>query len=70
MENNVNKSELAIFENENFGQIRSIIQNGEPWFVAKDICEILGLGNPSQACANVDEDEKGIINSDTPGGKQ
>ena len=46
-------------------------QDGNPWWVAKDVCEILGFGNPSQALKNhLDEDEKGIIPHDTHGGKQ
>lgn len=46
-------------------------EDGTPWWVAKDVCLLLGFGNPSQALANhLDEDEKGIIPHDTPGGKQ
>lgn len=42
------------------------IIDGEPWFVAKDACKCLGLGNPSQACAGLDEDERNtIINNDS-----
>jgi prophage antirepressor-like protein len=36
-------------------------ENGEPWFVAKDVCAILELGNPSEAVKSLDEDEKGSI---------
>ena len=32
-------NELQIFENESFGKVRTVLQNGEPWFVAKDVCE-------------------------------
>lgn len=35
------------FSKEEFGHIRTMILNGEPWFVAKDICNILEIGNPS-----------------------
>ena len=33
----------------------------EPWFVAKDACKCLDLGNPSQACRNLDDDEKQVV---------
>lgn len=42
-------SALQIFENEEFGSIRSVIINNEPWFVAKDICDILGIQNTTDA---------------------
>lgn len=46
-------------------------EHGEPWWVGRDVCEILGLGNPNQAMAtHLDEDEKGVHVLDTPGGPQ
>jgi prophage antirepressor-like protein len=51
-------------------QVRTEIKDGEPWFVAKDVCEILDIGNPSQAVSRLDDDEKGLITIDTLGGKQ
>nr|BDD46667.1 hypothetical protein 10 [Bacillales bacterium] len=50
--------------------VRTVIKDGEPWFVAKDVCSILEIGNPSQALSRLDEDEKGLILNDTPSGKQ
>ena len=51
--------ELKIFENENFGEIRTIIDdNKEPWFVAIDICNVLELKNPTVAVGRLDEDER------------
>lgn len=47
-----------------------LYENGEPWFVAKDICDILGIRNSRQALAKLDEDEKGVFFIDTLGGKQ
>lgn len=44
--------------------------NGEPWFVAKDVCECLDIGNSRDAVAALDEDEKGVDSIDTPGGAQ
>lgn len=43
------KSELQLFQKEEFGTIRTVILNGEPWFVAKDVCDVLAIQNPSDA---------------------
>lgn len=59
-----------VFDNPEFGQLRVIqYESGEPWFVAKDVCDALGLGNVGQALARLDEDEKSSItlNDGTPG---
>jgi anti-repressor protein len=45
-------------------------EDGEPWFINVDVCEILDLKNPNQAVADVDADEKGVHVMDTLGGKQ
>ena len=64
-------NELQIFENEEFGQVRVIEKDGQPWFVAKDIAEMLGYGNPRQAIAtHVDFEDKGVTKLDTLGGNQ
>lgn len=44
-------------------------ENGEPWFVAKDVCDVLELSNVGQALARLDDDEKSSItlNDGTPG---
>ena len=56
---------------ENSTQIRILQdQNGNPLFVAKDVCSILGLTNSNKAISALDEDEKGVTTSDTLGGKQ
>ena len=39
-------------------QLRIVEQNNEPWFVAKDVCDILELSNPSKAVSRLDEDER------------
>lgn len=41
--------EVEIFHNEEFGQIRTVNIDGEPWFVAKDVCDILGVKNTTQS---------------------
>lgn len=64
-------NELKIFENEEFGQVRTVKIDGEPWFVAKDITQSLGFGNPRQAISShVDDDDKGVSIMDTLGGRQ
>lgn len=50
--------QLQIFNNEEFGQIRTITINNEPWFVAKDICEILKHTNPTMAMQMLEDDER------------
>lgn len=51
-------------------QIRTEIRDGMPWFVLKDICNILEIVNNREAYSRLDYDEKGIALTDTPGGKQ
>lgn len=62
-------NDLQIF-NYNDQQVRTIQQNGEPWWVLADICGALGLKNPSKVATRLDEDEKGITKSYTLGGEQ
>jgi prophage antirepressor-like protein len=45
--------------------VRTEIRDGEPWFVANDVCAVLGLANPRDAIADFDDDEKGVGKSDT-----
>ena len=64
-------SELEIFNNEEFGQVRSVEVEGEPYFVAKDIAIALGYSNPRKAIIDhVDEEDKGVTKCDTLGGAQ
>ena len=53
--------ELMIFRNEKFGEIRTLEINNEPYFVAKDICEILEIKNSRQALTRLEEDEKADV---------
>ena len=55
-------NELKVFENEEFGQVRTVIKKDEPWFVASDICRALDLSNPSVAVSRLDEDERTKFN--------
>ena len=63
-------NELQIFKSHEFGEIRTTIQNGEPWFVAADVCKALDIENNRKATNRLDDDEKGVTLSDTLGGKQ
>jgi len=55
-------NELKVFENEEFGKVRTVIKKDEPWFVASDICRALDLSNPSVAVSRLDEDERTKFN--------
>ena len=62
---------LMIFQNDEFGRIRTVEINGEPWFIGRDVAQALGYLNAADALAkHVDEDDKGIAKCDTPGGTQ
>lgn len=57
--------------NNEFGNIRVVNINNEPWFVGNDVAHILGYGNPRQGIAShVEDDDKGVQKLDTPSGKQ
>ncbi|GAA0495244.1 antirepressor [Paractinoplanes deccanensis] len=51
-------------------ELRTTLVDEEPWFVAADICRVLGLKNTTMALRALDEDEKGLSRIDTPGGQQ
>lgn len=63
-------NEMKIFENEQFGTIRAIEKDGEPWFVAADVCRALELGEVHVAMRRLDDDEKGRCSIPTLGGTQ
>ena len=58
-----NQSQLSTFNFES-KSIRTLSINNEPWFVAKDLCDTLGITNPSKAILNLDDDEK-MISTDS-----
>ena len=62
-------AEIQIFNYQN-REVRTVEQNGEPWFVLKDVCEVLGIGTPAKVAERLDEDEKGMSQIHTPGGLQ
>ena len=64
-------NELQIFNNAEFGSVRTLAINGEPYFVGRDIAEILGYSNTRDALAKrVDAEDKGVAKCDTLGGTQ
>lgn len=54
-------NELQIFENPEFGRVRTTVIDGEPWFVAADVCHALDIGNPSDALNRLDSDERTLV---------
>lgn len=64
-------NELQIFNNEEFGKIRTVTINNEPWFVSKDVATALGYSNSRDAISkHVFDDDKGVAKCDTPSGRQ
>lgn len=59
---------MQVFSSEQFGNVRAIMRDGEPWFVAADVCKALEI-DKSQT-RRLDEDEKGVYSTQTLGGKQ
>lgn len=64
-------NELQVFKNAEFGSVRITVIDGEPFFVGKDVAEILGYSNSRDAISkHVDEEDKGVAKCDTLGGMQ
>lgn len=61
-------NELQIFNNEEFGSVRTIEIDGEPWFIASDICKALDISNTTIAMDRLDDDEKSKFNLGLSGG--
>lgn len=62
-------NDIQVFDFED-NAVRVIEKDGEPWFVAADVCRVLDIKNSRDAVADLDDDEKGVVNTDTLGGKQ
>lgn len=62
-------NELQVFRYQG-NEVRTVEVNGEPWFVLKDVCAVLGIGNSRMVFDRLDSDEKGVSQIDTPGGLQ
>lgn len=65
----MNSTELSVFTYQS-QPVRTVSIDGEPWFVLKDVCEAISLANPSDTASRIDDDEKGIAQIDTLGGRQ
>lgn len=64
-------NQLQIFENPEFGAVRTVEIDGEPWLVGKDVAEALGYTNPQKAIRDhVDDEDKGVNESFTVNGTQ
>ena len=61
-------NELQIFNSSEFGQIRTVTKDNEPWFIASDICKALDISNTSKAMKRLDEDEKSNLKLGLSGG--
>lgn len=63
--------QVQVFNNVEFGDVRVIMQGEQPWFVGKDVASVLGYGDTAQAIRkHVDNEDKGVVELTTPGGKQ
>ena len=62
-------SNIQIF-NYQSNEVRTVEMNGEPWFVLKDVCNILGISKYRDTAARLDADERGSVEVDTLGGTQ
>lgn len=64
-------NEIQVFRNEQFGEVRTVVLDGEPWFVANDICRVLEFANSSDVIKRLDDDEKsGVVLNDPHGRAQ
>lgn len=64
-------NELQVFKNQEFGSVRTLMINSEPWLVGKDVAEVLGYKNTRDALSkHVDDEDKGVAKCDTLGGTQ
>lgn len=62
---------IKIFKNPEFGEIRTVMVNGEPWLVGKDVAQALGYKEPTKAAREkVDPEDRGVSKIDTPSGVQ
>ena len=67
----MNENKLEVYSNAEFGAVRTLVIDGEPYFVGKDVATILGYTETAKAIReHIDDDDKGVSILDTPGGKQ
>lgn len=61
---------IQVFSNDQFGQVRTVFKDGEPWFVAADVCMALEIRNSRDAMGRLDDDEKGVGLTDGHSGQR
>lgn len=64
------ESNITLFNHEQFGQLRTVTIEDEPWFVAADVCRALEIANVSDALKRLDDDEKARLNLGLSGSGQ
>lgn len=68
------ENKMQVFQSDEFGKLRTVRINGEPWFVGRDVASALGYGNGKSlnnaVARHVDDEDKGVTEMVTPGGKQ
>ena len=65
------ENKIQVFENPEFGEVRTLAIDGEPWAAAVDVAKALGYKEPQKAIrTHVDPEDKGVSKMDTPGGNQ
>ena len=62
-------NQIQIFKYEN-ADIRTVIKDGKPWWIAKDVCDVFGETNRNRAMQALSDDEKGYTQMTTPKGVQ
>lgn len=55
------EQKMTVFKNDSFGSVRTLLIDGEPWFVAADVCRALEIGNSRMALTRLDADEKNTV---------
>ncbi len=63
-------NDLEIFKSEEFGEVRVVEKDGEPWFIGKDVCLAFGDKNPSRSLGRISEEDRDKTSMNTSGGKQ
>lgn len=61
-------SNVTVFRDDAFGEVRIAMKDGDPWFVAADVCKALDVQNPTDAIKKLDDDEKARLNLGLSGG--
>jgi prophage antirepressor-like protein len=66
----VEAANLIAFNYKQMGSVRTAIVDGDPWFCLKDVCDVLLINNSRMVSSRLDDDQKGVIQTDTIGGEQ